>query len=239
MVEAMAGNGSELPADPSVPDIRGSIPRATRRLDSSPLAAQVYEALRDAVAGGAYPEGTQLVQDVIAEQLGVSRTPVRDALIRLAHDGLITAAGVRGYMVTEPPASALTDIYDVRALLEPYAACAALDHMSEAAFQHLEVLNQAMRDQPKKPASDYFELNRRFHLSLVERCTNQLALRILKDIWDSPRGRQIWTRHFDVDRDIGPMTREHEEVVAAARRRDPEQLSRLLAEHLRSARMTV
>ena len=96
-----------------------------------------------------------------------------------------------------------------------------------------------MRDQPKKPAGDYFELNRRFHQSLVERCTNQLAVQILKDIWDSPRGRQIWTRHFDVDRDIGPMTREHEEVVAAARRRDPEQLSRLLKEHLRSARLTV
>jgi DNA-binding GntR family transcriptional regulator len=236
MVEAMTGNRSGLPADPSVPDITGSIPRATRRLDSSPLAAQVYEALRDAVAGGVYPEGTQLVQDVIADQLGVSRTPVRDALIRLSHDGLITAAGVRGYMVAEPPASALTDVYDVRALMEPYAACSALDHMSEAAFQHLELLNQAMRDQQKKSAGDYFELNRRFHLALVERCTNQLALQILKDIWDSPRGRQIWTRHFDGDRDIGPMTREHEEVVAAARRRDPEQLSRLLEEHLRSAR---
>ncbi len=236
----MARDNEELSAG-SAMSIGGSsgIPlstrRATRRLDRLPLADQVYEALRDAVIEGTYPEGTQLVQDALAEQLGVSRTPVRDALIRLAHDGLITAAGVRGYMVTEPPAGAMADICDVRALLEPYAARSALDHMSEARLQHLESINRAIEpDGDERSTREYLDLNRRFHLGLVEGCTNELALQMLRDVWESPRRRRIWAREQET-LDIAEMLRQHEGIVAAARARDPDKLSRLLIEHICSA----
>jgi DNA-binding GntR family transcriptional regulator len=211
------------------------IPRlaaVNRRLDQLPLADQVYKTLRDEIVDGDYVPGTHLVQEVIAGQLGVSRTPVRDALIRLSHEGLLMATGARGFMVTEVADGLASDIYQVREVVEPLAAALALDKMSESDFRMLESVNHAMRS-PHTP-TQYYDLNRDFHLALVERCSNLFALQAVHLLWDQPNVRRIARSQVD-HLDIPSMIKDHDEIIAAARRGDAELLKELLRRHMQVA----
>jgi DNA-binding GntR family transcriptional regulator len=203
-----------------------------RRLDQLPLADQVYKILRDAIVDGEYTPGAHLVQEVIAEQLDVSRTPVRDALIRLSHDGLLMATGSRGFMVTEVADGLAADVYQVRQLVEPLAAVLALDQMSESDFQKVEELNHQMR--AAHTPTEYYDLNREFHLALVERCPNAFALQAVHLIWDQPNARRIARSQVE-HLDIPAMITDHELIIDAARRREPELLKQLLSRHMQTA----
>jgi DNA-binding GntR family transcriptional regulator len=203
-----------------------------RRLDQLPLADQVYKILRDAIVDGEYKPGAHLVQEVIAEQLEVSRTPVREALIRLSHDGLLMATGVRGFMVTDVADGLASDIYQVRQLVEPLAAALSLDQMSEADFQRLERINQKM--QSAQTPTEYYDLNREFHLVLVEQCPNAFALQAVHMIWDQPNARRIARSQVD-HLDIPGMIADHENIIDAARRHDHELLKKLLSDHMQTA----
>jgi DNA-binding GntR family transcriptional regulator len=203
-----------------------------RRLDQRPLADQVYKILRDAIVDGEYQPGAHLVQEIIAEQLEVSRTPVREALIRLSHDGLLMATGVRGFMVTEVADGLATDIYEVRQLVEPLAAVLSIDRMSEADFKRLEEINQMMRS-PHTP-TEYYDLNREFHLTLVERCPNAFALQAVYMLWDQPNARRIARSQVD-HLDIPAMIADHDKIIDAARRRDHELVRGLLSDHMQTA----
>jgi DNA-binding GntR family transcriptional regulator len=203
-----------------------------RRLDQRSLAEQVYKALRDAIVDGEYEPGAHLVQEIIAEQLDVSRTPVREALIRLSHDGLLMATGVRGFMVTEVADGLAADIYEVRELVEPLAVSLALDQMSESDFQQLESINGSLRS--AQTPTEFYDLNREFHIALVERCPNAFALQAVYMLWDQPNARRIMrgqVEHLDIEGMIG----EHEKIIEAGRRRDHELVQKLLRAHMQTA----
>lgn len=206
----------------------------SRRLSALPLADQVYETLQDGMLEGSYPPGTHLVQDAIAEQLGVSRTPVRDALIRLAHDELIVAAGARGYTVTEPPIGSLGDLLEIRRLLEPAGAAAALDYMSERDFRYLGEVNAQFTEHPDATGRQLFEFNHQFHMGLVHRCPNALLVEILESCWSPPRSRWVWKKAFEHGFDMSHSVQEHEEIIDIARRRDGELLETVLRAHIRT-----
>lgn len=207
-----------------------------RRLTSSPLADRVYRTLQDSMLDGEYPAGTHLVQEDIAAQLGVSRTPVREALIRLAQDEVIVSAGARGYMVVEPPPGGLEHVLEVRILLEPVAVVQALDSMSEKDFRRLEQINARIAELHAVPVAagvEMIERNREFHMGLAERCENPLMLTILDECWARPRTRWIWKRNFDRGLDMANSAREHQAIIRAARSHDDQTLARLLALHIR------
>lgn len=205
-----------------------------RRLSPLPLADQVYEALQNGMLDGEFPAGTHLVQDAIAEQLGVSRTPVRDALIRLAQDQMIVAAGSRGYMVVEPDVEDLDDLLGLRAVLEPAGAVQALDNMSDRDFRDLEEVNaQFGRDVAPSPL-ELYEFNRQFHMGLVRKCPNRMIVQILDDLWMRPRGRWIWKRSFERGFDMAQSADEHDRILEVARARDTAGLEVMLRGHIES-----
>lgn len=203
-----------------------------RRLSSLPLADRVYEALQNGMLNGELPAGTHLVQDAIAGQLGVSRTPVRDALIRLAQDQIVEAAGSRGYMVIEPDVEDLADLLGVRAILEPTAAVQALEHMSNRDLRDLEDVNSQFKRAIDPSPLDLYEFNRQFHMGLVRKCPNRMLVQILDDLWLRPRGRWIWKRSFERGFDMARSADEHEGILNAARARDSTQLEEMLREHI-------
>lgn len=96
------------------------VPAATRG-GTSPLGDQVYAALMEAIAERRLRPGERLMLDDLAAQMGVSRTPIRDALARLAAEGLVQPTGRRGFRVTPPTAEDLTDLYRLRLMCELYA----------------------------------------------------------------------------------------------------------------------
>ena len=200
--------------------------------DPRPLAVQVYEQVRDQIVSGDIPPDTQLVQEQLADAIGVSRTPVRDALNRLAHDGLVTWIPGTGYLVNRLTDESLMNIYEVRQALESLAIRLAAGKHTPAQIARLREL---VADHPADgEESGWFEWNRDFHIALVEPADNSFLLSLLTDLWDNPVNRII-TREYTRDpHHVAQMVQEHAALVEAASTGDAEALLRLSDEHLRA-----
>ncbi len=118
-------------------------------LDGSTLVVQtvqeaVLQRLRHLILSGQLRPGQRLVQDELASQLGVSRTPIREALQNLAHEGLVTLSSYRGASVAPFSLSDLREVYTIRCALESHATYLAAQHIGQEELAQLADLLQAM-----------------------------------------------------------------------------------------------
>jgi DNA-binding GntR family transcriptional regulator len=208
----------------------------SRRLDNDPLSEQVYRVLRDAICEGVFGDHTHLVQGELAAQLKVSRTPVRDALLRLAQEKLVRTVGARGYIVEALSERDFLDIYEVRLTLEVQAAVLALPNFGAADIRRLKEINDNIND-PDFKASDPYELNQEFHMAVIEPCPNRLMVKILRDTWDQPMSRRIFRRQRVEQTGHGGHVDDHQAILSAVIDRDGEALETALTEHLVEARL--
>lgn len=200
--------------------------------DARPLPVRVYEQLRDLIVAGELTEDAQLVQEQVAESLGVSRTPVRDALNRLAHEGLVTWNPGRGYLVNGLTNREIREVHGVRRTLELEATRLACGRHSPVLLAQLAALIEEMRAADSKDPAVQFELNRRFHRSLVEPCDNHLLLKMLDTLWDHPINRRITRSYLQEAGSSDAMIAEHEQLLVAAKAADEPQLLKLTSHHL-------
>ncbi len=209
----------------------GSLTKTTQ--DPRPLAVRVYESVRDSIVRGDILPNTQLVQEQVAESLGVSRTPVRDALLRLAHEGLVTRISGGGYLVNDLAEQDINDIFQVRESLESLAVRLSFGRHTPTQLSLLRALVDEMDARAPDPDAPWFELNRDFHVALVAPCGNQALLGILDDLWNRPVNRLI-TRQYVIDPGhVRRMIDEHRALVEAAGASDPDVLNALAIEHLK------
>lgn len=202
--------------------------------DSRPLPVRVYEELRDLIVDGTLQADAQLVQEQIAEALGVSRTPVRDALQRLTHEGLVTWNPGRGYLVNELTGREVIEVYEVRRLLELEAARLSAGRHDSVIASRLTSLIEEMAATPSDDVAAQFDLNRKFHRALVEPCNNRLLLKMLDTLWDHPINRRITRSYLQQAGSAEAMIAEHRELVAAALSGDDKVLTGLVKAHLSS-----
>src|ERR1700761_6121106 len=132
-----------------------------------PLPDVLYDEVRSRIVSGALRPNAPVRQDTLAAELGVSKIPLREALTRLEHDGLVTLNPRRGYEVAPLDPKAVEDIFDLRLRIEPAAAALgcerATDEDRAEAKRLLDALNAATdAHDPTAP-----EHNRAFHLSLI------------------------------------------------------------------------
>jgi DNA-binding GntR family transcriptional regulator len=207
----------------------------SRRLDSEPLSEQVYRVLRDAICDGVFGDHTHLVQNQLADQLQVSRTPVRDALLRLAQENLVRAVGARGYIVHALSERDLLDIYEVRLTLEVRGALLALPEYGAADIRRLEAIIDNVKD-PDYNLTDSYELNREFHMAVLEPCPNRLIVKILNDMWGFPVSRRIFRRQIAEHHAEADQVHGHDPIIHAIRTRDGAALEAALSAHLLEAR---
>ena len=217
---------------------RLSLSEDARRLDSEPLSEQVYRALRDAITGGIFEPHAHLVQNQLAEELQVSRTPVRDALLRLSQEGVVRAVGARGFLVQEVTPRDVLNIYEVRIALEVDAAEAALHSMSPSDVDALARINRRIAETYDDKV-EAFRLNNDFHMTLVRSAPNRLVAKILGDLWDMPVSRRVFMLQVVEQFDPGGMAAAHEDILSALARRDAEALRAAVLSHLVESRDAV
>jgi DNA-binding GntR family transcriptional regulator len=210
------------------------LPPQARRLDSAPLSDHVYRLLRDAICDGAFESHDHLVQNQIADRLGISRTPVRDALVRLAQEGLIHAVGQRGYVVTELTPRDVLDIYQVRMSLEVQAVDLAFPFISDAHIAQMTELNTQIAEGGN--LRDGYELNRRFHAVLVDLCPNTLIRKILGEVWGLPVSLRIYRQHMASIAETENMVSQHRQITDAVGDRDRPALLDAVRRHLEMSR---
>jgi DNA-binding GntR family transcriptional regulator len=214
----MAGNASKLD------DARQS-------LDTS-LGEFVLERLKDAIRRGRFRPGQRIREAEVAGWLGVSRTPVREALRRLQSDGLLRLTPWRGAVVAELDRAQVEELYATRRSLEGTAAALAAEHASEAEIAvFFDLLDQdaAAVDNVKRRA----RLNRRFHQALYHAAHNRYLLQALNALSDSLALLKSTT--YEVPGRPEQARREHLEIAEAIRRRDPDAAERATRAHIDSA----
>lgn len=197
-----------------------------------PVAGAVYRQLRDSIVDGAYPADSQLVQEQVADELGVSRTPVREALNRLAAEGLVTWVPRSGYTVNALTDADITDVFEVRHSLEVLALRHACGQLNRTQAARVRVLIAEMDEADPTDATAQFELNRRFHQAMIEPCRNRYLLGLLDQLWNNPVSRRITGSYIHDASNVTKMIHEHEQLLQASLDNDVEALVRLATEHM-------
>ncbi|MEW6048266.1 MAG: GntR family transcriptional regulator, partial [Bacillota bacterium] len=144
----------------------------------------VYQTLRGEIVAGVLKPREPLSEYQIAARLGVSRTPVREALNRLAAEGLVEM-GTRGMVVADLDVEDIRDIYQVRTALESLAARLSTYRFEEADFRRMETMIEAMAD--RLSAEDYVglsQITREFHWFIVQRCGNRHLVAAVRGLLD-------------------------------------------------------
>ncbi len=144
---------------------------------SQPLsrADLAVDAIRAAILGGVIAPGEQLVERTLAAKLGVSKTPVREALRSLESSGLLESHPVRGVVVRRVDAKLVADLYEFRLLVEPTAVKLAVPHHDARLIERVRAtLSEAHRLGEQQDLPELSGINRSFHEMLYERCPNEL-----------------------------------------------------------------
>jgi DNA-binding GntR family transcriptional regulator len=145
---------------------------AMKRIQRVPdLRSQIYDRLRSAIRSGVYPPGTRLVENDVARDLGVSRTPAREALALLTRDGMLIRED-RCFKLPNFDAQQITEVFEIRRGLEPYAVRLACERASPAERKALRASAHEAFDQ-SLTLEGYVEMNLKFRQALFSLCKNK------------------------------------------------------------------
>jgi DNA-binding GntR family transcriptional regulator len=207
---------------------------APDRLNIASVVDQVYTAIRERISSGSLPRGARVHQEDLAEELGVSRTPVREALRRLAAEGLVEMRTNRGARVADVDQIGMRESYEARTVIEPGAArlAAALRPPEPLARMRAAVLAQrrSLRDVQRS-----FEANREFHLALAAASGNNFLVQFAERLWVARIGETIYERQVQTQERMLLDVREHEQIIEAIEAGDGRRAESLTRRHLTDA----
>jgi DNA-binding GntR family transcriptional regulator len=148
-----------------------SLPAPAIRAES--IADKVYALLRQEIAAGAFRPGQRILEKALAGRLGISRTPIREALLRLEIEGVVTCTSRRSYNVRILTVDDVRQIYETLGVLEAAAVAAVAGRLTEADLRELKQHNRLMADAAANADLQAFgDLNRRFHDVFLRKLDN-------------------------------------------------------------------
>lgn len=197
-------------------------------------AAHVY--IKQRILNLEYPGGTWLKPNEIAQQMGVSRTPVREALRSLETEGLVTSRPNRGAVVTELAVGEVSDLFEIRAQLEAMAACSAVQRLQAVQVAQIEQMQQEM-DRVRGESGAWMELHNRFHGYVVSLSGRQ---RLAAELERYSNLVQPYIRlYIDVYGTPELPAYEHAQLLAALLSRDEARVATAFTEHVLTTRTHV
>ena len=193
---------------------------------------RVYDHLRAAILSGRLEPGAELAEVPLSEELGVSRGPIREAIGRLASEGLVTVRPRRGAVVSPLSKEEFLELYQVREALERMAVKLAVRRLQPEDFAALQGLIDDMATHAERGQVDeFFEANAAFHARLVDASGNAKLGELYRQLLDQI-GRYR-TRSLRLRGNLQRSIAEHAAILRAAKRGDAERAAHLMSEHIR------
>ena len=195
------------------------------------LYQEVAELLRERIFSRELPPGSWIDELKLAEEYGISRTPLREALKVLATEGLVTMKVRRGAYVTEVSDTDLADVYHLLALLESDAAGVVAEKASAAQLQELQELHGELEEAVNN-RERFFEINEAFHMRLLEIANNRWRNQMVADL----RKVMKLNRHNSLLKSgrIEESLAEHRAIMAALLAQDPSQSAQQMRDHFKN-----
>ena len=196
------------------------------------LTDRIYQVLKDNIERQELPSGARLIESDIANQLNVSRTPVREAINRLSSEGLVTIVPRRGAFVANLTQKTIQELYEIREALEGLAIDLAAMYITD---KDIEILQDNIDQFAKAIGRDdyvvFFELDRKFHELIIELSKNEKLLELFRLI-DGSIHVTRWL-HCETGSISKIALNEHKKIVAALGERNFQSASLLVRTHIR------
>ncbi|CRZ34720.1 GntR family transcriptional regulator [Herbinix hemicellulosilytica] len=199
--------------------------------DRYTLGGRVYNAIRDKILSGQYKESEELKENAVAAELGVSRTPVREALRQLELEGLVTIIPNKGAYVTGITKKDIHDIYIIRSYLEGLCAKWACENITEAQIEALEeILYLSDFHAGRGHYDQMVELDNKFHELIYKASGSKILNHVLSDFHQYvERVRKVT---LSMPYRAEKSSKEHAAIVEAIKKRDGKLAEALATEHI-------
>lgn len=203
-----------------------------------PLGDIVFEFLRDAILTGKLKPGERLMEIALAERLGVSRTPVREAMKKLEQENFIEMVPRKGAYVADINAKDMLDVLEIRALLEGFASALASTRMSEKELKELEKFVEKFEKAILLEDKDsLIEIDNKFHDLIYRSTRNNKLTDLIKGLQDQfHRFRIIYFSEFD---DYERISEGHKLILKAIKAQDSQMARQLAEEHINLVKQSV
>lgn len=214
------------------PEIPAGLTTNVNSSAAASLGNRVYQALKRDIITGVFQSGEALTEKALAKRYRGSRTPVREAAVRLQQENLLRIVPNRGYFVRHITINELVELYEYRATLE--GACAELaarKGADEPVLAELHRLGKIHFDKGDRPSYERFiEADTAFHLALAQLTRNPLLLQAVRDV--RCQMERIMYAAINIDYYGESPANEHAEILNAIRNRDPERARQAMQEHI-------
>jgi len=206
------------------------------------ISDEVYSALKERILSRQFAPGERLNLSQLEEQMGISRTPLKDALNRLALEGLVEIQPRKGTFVVILTPAEITESFDVRRVLEVYAVELAVQRITESQLEHMYDLVKALRQLTDIEDWDgiyreYCSMDHDLHRLILEIAGN----RRLKETWEkiNVHVEMARTRYGELERERYRTQEEHEEILRAFESRDLPRLQQVICHHIDRTKRSV
>lgn len=195
------------------------------------LSGRVFQKLRDEILKGVYKENDELRETAIGKELGVSRTPVREALRQLELEGLVKIIPNKGTYVTGITNKDVNDIYVIRSLLEGLCARWATECIDQKSIDRLEeIIMLSEFHSVKESTEQVVVLDGEFHQVLYETCNSRILKHVLSDFHKYVQNARAYS--VQTEERIDKSIAEHKAILEAIKTKDASMAEKLANEHM-------
>lgn len=206
--------------------------------EQSSLRSQVFNKIQDDIINGRYEPGDSLVETKLAEELGVSRTPVREAIRQLELEGLVTYIPNKGVYVTGITEQDIEDIYTIRSLVEGLAVRWAIERIEAHQLKELEETVGLMEYYTDKGDMEQVtKLDTRFHDIIYDACKSKVLKNTLKNLLRYIKKARLSS--LKVPKRAHQALKEHGQILEAFKNHEPEKGERLMIRHISQASLNL
>ena len=195
------------------------------------LREEVYDSLKKSILHGKLKGGQRLIEETLAHQIGISRTPVREAFHKLERDDLVTRLPKGGFAVREFTKEDVEEIFGIRSALESYASYLATLHITPDKISQLEKKVKESQDALEKGDDEkVVQLNTEFHDLLYKSCKSKKLFEMINNFRDYFYRYRSVLLHTEKGRDYS--TEDHRRMLEAMKKKNPRLVERLVRNHL-------
>lgn len=208
----------------------------TKIINQARISDQVYDYLRGQIVAGRLAPGERVSPEELAQQLKVSKMPIKEAIERLASEGLFEIQARRGTYVSRLNAEELAETFEVRCALEVLAGRKAAERITKADIERLHELIAAMeRSTGKHDVRKHLDQNAAFHELILKLSGNRKLLETWQRLRTPLHVAGIHHRTDDWTSRVAQEQREHRAIVRALERRDPDAVQQAITQHIMRA----
>lgn len=202
-----------------------------------PLRDKITDFIRDLIISGEVKPGEKLTEESLSSQLGISRTPLREALLNLQSEGLVRVLPRKGAIVENLSKEDANETYLIKGILEALAGKLATEHITEEEIQKLIEINNSIlkiSQSKKKDPKEILKLNAEFHRIIIKASKAKKLIKYIDDLRKHTlRYNFMYLALMD---HIQDSIREHDKIIKALKKRDADLVESLIKKHNETAR---